>query len=1104
MNLSRPFISRPVATTLLAIGIALSGIFAFTKLPVAPLPQVDFPTISVQASLPGASPDTVATSVASPLERHLGSIADVTEMTSTSSVGSTRITMQFGLNRNIDGAARDVQAAINAARADLPASLRSNPTYHKVNPADAPIMILALTSKTLTAGQLYDSAATVLQQSLSQVDGVGEVDVSGSANPAVRVELEPQALFHYGIGLEDVRAALAAANANSPKGSIEFGPNRVQIYTNDQASKASQYRDLVIAYRNGSAVKLSDVAEVVDSVEDLRNLGLFNGKRSVLVILYRQPGANIIETVDRVTAMLPQLHASLPADVDISPTSDRSVTIRASLKDTEYTLMIAVALVVMVVFLFLRNWRATLIPSVAVPISIIGTFGAMYLLGFSIDNLSLMALTIATGFVVDDAIVVLENISRHIENGVPRMKAAFIGAREVGFTVMSISISLVAVFLPILLMGGIVGRLFREFALTLSLAIGVSLIVSLTLTPMMCSRLLREPREQKEEGRFGRWLERGFASMQRGYERTLGWALLHPRLILTILLATIGLNIWLYIIVPKGFFPQQDTGRLIGGIQADQSTSFQAMKGKFAEMMEIVSKNPAVDSVVGFTGGRQTNSGFMFVSLKSKGERKLSSDQVIQQLRAPLGDVAGARTFLQSVQDIRVGGRQSNAQYQFTLLADSTPDLYLWGPKLTEALQARHELTDVNSDQQQGGLEAMVTIDRASASRLGIKPAQIDNTLYDAFGQRQVSTIYNPLNQYHVVMEVAPKYWQSPDMLKQIYVSTSGGSASGAQTTNAPAGTVTKPTTTSSTSASAGGTAGTTASSAATIAADSARNQAINSIAASGKSSASSGAAVSTSKETMVPLSAIASFSPGNTPLSVNHQSQFVASTISFNLPPGVSLSTATQAIYETMAQIGMPATIHGSFQGTAQAFQQSMSDQPILILAALAAVYIVLGILYESYIHPLTILSTLPSAGVGALLALLLFKTEFSIIALIGVILLIGIVKKNAIMMVDFAIEASRQGRSSRDAIHEACLLRFRPIMMTTFAAMLGAVPLAFGRGEGAELRAPLGIAIVGGLIVSQMLTLYTTPVVYLYMDRIRVRWESRKARRSGIAPSA
>jgi multidrug efflux pump len=1099
MNLSRPFIARPVATTLLAVGIALSGVFAFTKLPVAPLPQVDFPTISVQATLPGASPETVATSVASPLERHLGSIADVTEMTSQSSVGSTRITLQFGLNRDIDGAARDVQAAINAARADLPASLRSNPTYHKVNPADAPILILALTSNTLTAGQLYDSAATVLQQSLSQVDGIGEVDVSGSANPAVRVELEPQMLFHYGIGLEDVRAALAAANANSPKGSIEFGPNHVQLYTNDQASKASQYKDLIIAYRNGSAVHLSDVSEVVDSVEDLRNLGLYNGKRSVLVILYRQPGANIIDTVDRVKGMLPQLKASLPADVDVIPTVDRSTTIHASLKDTEHTLIIAVALVVMVVFLFLRNWRATLIPSVAVPISIIGTFGAMYLMGFSIDNLSLMALTIATGFVVDDAIVVLENISRHIEAGVPRMKAAFLGAREVGFTVVSISISLVAVFLPILLMGGIVGRLFREFALTLSLAITVSLLVSLTLTPMMCSRLLNEPHERKEEGRFARWLERGFQSMQSGYERTLGWSLRHPRLILLVLVATIGLNVWLYVIIPKGFFPQQDTGRLVGGIQADQSTSFQAMKGKFAEMMKIVGENPAVDGVVGFTGGRQTNSGFMYVQLKSKPGRHVSADQVIQQLRGPLSDVAGVRTFLQAVQDIRVGGRQSNAQYQFTLLADSTADLYTWGPKLTEALQARPELADVNSDQQQGGLESMVTIDRASAARLNIEPAQIDNTLYDAFGQRQVSTIYNPLNQYHVVMEVAPKYWQSPDMLNQIYISTSGGSASGAQTTNATAGTVTAPVAnTNSTSASSGGTAGTTASSAAAIASDSARNLAINSLAASGKSSASSGAAVSTSKETMIPLSAIASFGPGSTPLSVNHQSQFVASTISFNLPPGKSLSDATKAIYDTMAEIGMPGTIHGSFQGTAQAFQQSLSDMPLLILAALAAVYIVLGILYESYIHPLTILSTLPSAGVGALLALLLFQTEFSIIALIAVILLIGIVKKNAIMMIDFAIEASRQGLSSYDAIHQACLLRFRPIMMTTCAALLGALPLAFGNGDGAELRAPLGIAIVGGLIVSQMLTLYTTPVVYLYLDRIRVRWESR-ARRGG-----
>jgi multidrug efflux pump len=1021
-------------------------------------------------------------------------------MTSQSSVGSTRITLQFGLNRDIDGAARDVQAAINAARADLPASLRSNPTYHKVNPADAPILILALTSPTLSPGQLYDSAATVLQQSLSQVDGVGEVDVSGSANPAVRIELIPHALFHYGIGLEDVRAALASANANSPKGDIEFGPQRYQLYTNDQASKASQYRDLIVAYRNGAGVKLSDLGEVVDSVEDLRNIGLANGKHSVLVILYRQPGANIIETVDRVIEMLPQLKASLPADVEVIPTSDRSVTIRASLKDTEHTLMIAVALVVMVVFLFLRNWRATLIPSVAVPISIIGTFAAMYLMGFSLDNLSLMALTIATGFVVDDAIVVLENISRHIENGVPRMQAALLGAREVGFTVLSISVSLVAVFLPILLMGGIVGRLFREFALTLSLAIAVSLVVSLTLTPMMCSRLLEEPHEKAAEGRFAQWLERGFMRMQRGYEHTLDWALAHPLLILFTLLATIALNIALYVVVPKGFFPQQDTGRLVGGIVADQATSFQAMKVKFAEMMRIVQSNPAVDSVAGFSGGRATNSGFMFVSLKPKSERKLSADEVIAQLRGPLSNVAGARTFLQAVQDIRVGGRQSNAQYQFTLLADNTADLYKWGPKLTEALQSRPELADVNSDQQQGGLESMVTIDRASAARLNITPSQIDNTLYDAFGQRQVSTIYNPLNQYHVVMEVAPQYWQSPDMLDQIWVSTSGGTASGSQSTNATAGTVSGPAA-GTTSSSTGGTATTTATSAAAIAADSARNLAINSIAASGKSSASSGAAVSTAQETMIPLSAIASFGPGTTPLSVNHQSQFVASTISFNLPPGKSLSDATAAIYDTMGEIGMPATIHGSFQGTAQAFQQSLDNQPILILAALAAVYIVLGILYESYIHPLTILSTLPSAGVGALLALLLFQTEFSIIALIGVILLIGIVKKNAIMMVDFAIEASRQGLNSRDAIHQACLLRFRPIMMTTCAALLGALPLAFGTGEGAELRAPLGISIVGGLIVSQMLTLYTTPVVYLYMDRLRVWWESR---RGGTARAA
>jgi multidrug efflux pump len=1088
MNLSRPFISRPVATTLLAIGVALAGIFAFAKLPVAPLPQVDFPTISVQAQLPGASPETVATSVASPLERHLGQIADVTEMTSMSGVGQTRITLQFGLNRDIDGAARDVQAAINAARADLPTSLRSNPTYHKVNPADAPILILSLTSKTVPPGGLYDAASTVLQQALSQVEGIGEVDVSGSANPAVRVELEPQALFHYGIGLEDVRAALAAANANSPKGSIDFGENRVQLYTNDQARSAAQYKDLVIAYRNGAAVKLSDVAQVQDSVEDLRNLGLMNGQRSVLVILYRQPGANIVSTIDRVLAMLPQLQASVPAAIDINAVADRSTTIRASLKDTERTLIVAVLLVITVVFLFLRNWRATLIPSVAVPISIIGTFAAMYLLHYSIDNLSLMALIVATGFVVDDAIVVLENISRHIEEGVPRMRAAYLGAREVGFTVTSISISLVAVFLPILLMGGIVGRLFREFAVTLSLAIAVSLAVSLTVTPMMCSRLLADAEHRPKDGPIARRLERAFARLQGGYARTLGWALSHPLLILTTLVATIALNAYLYVVVPKGFFPQQDTGRLVGGIQADQSTSFQAMKIKFSEMMAIVQRNPNVQNVIGFTGGRQTNSGFMFVTLKPKTVRRASADQVIAQLRRPLGHVAGAQTFLQAVQDIRVGGRQSNAQYQYTLLGDSSAEVYKWAPLLTEALKHRPELADVNSDQQQGGLESFVTINRQSAARLKITPSQIDNTLYDAFGQRQVSTIYNPLNQYHVVMEVAPRYWQDPAMLNQVYISTSGGSASGSQSTNAVAGTFSAPT--------SGTNAANANASAAAIAADAARNLANNSIAASGKSSASTGAAVSTSKETMIPLSAIASFGPGSTPIAVNHQGPFVASTISFNLPPGKSLSDATRAIDETAAAIGMPSTVHGSFSGTAQAFQQSTHDMPLLILAALAAVYIVLGMLYESYIHPVTILSTLPSAGVGALLALLLFHSEFSIIALIGVILLIGIVKKNAIMMVDFAIEASRQGMSSVEAIHRACVLRFRPIMMTTCAAMLGALPLAFGNGEGAELRSPLGISIVGGLLVSQVLTLYTTPVVYLYMDRLRLWSDARRGR--------
>jgi multidrug efflux pump len=1071
VNISAPFILRPVATTLLTIGIVLAGAFAYGKLPVSPLPQVDFPTISVRAQMAGASPDTMASSVAAPLERHLGQIADVSEMTSQSSVGTTRITLQFGLDRDINGAARDVEAAINAARADLPTSLRSNPTYNKVNPADAPILILALTSTTLTQGQLYDSAATVLEQRLSQLKGIGEVDVNGSALPAVRVELNPGALFKYGIGLEDVRAALASANANSPKGSVEDGDQHFQIYTNDQASHAAQYRPLVIAYRNGAAVRLSDLGEVDDSVEDLRNAGLANGKPSVLVILYRQPGANIIETVDAVKAQLPFLEASLPGDVNVTLASDRSTTIRASLADTQRTLLISVALVIMVVFLFLRDWRATLIPTVAVPASIIGTFGGMYLLGYSLDNLSLMALTIATGFVVDDAIVVLENIARHLEAGMSRMEAALLGAREVGFTVLSISLSLVAVFLPILLMGGIVGRLFREFAVTLSLAVLVSMVVSLTATPMMCARLLRTAPDGPR-GRLYRASEVVFEGMLGAYARSLGWALRHMRLVMLVLIATVGLNVFLFVIIPKGFFPQQDTGRVIGGIVADQSISFQLMKQKLAQFMGIVQQDPAVDSVVGFTGGRQTNSGFTFIALKPLAERHISADQVIGRLRGKLAVVPGGRLFLQAVQDIRVGGRQSNAQYQFTLQADSSADLYEWAPKLTTALQARKELTDVNSDQQQKGLQTNLIIDRPTAARLGLTPSAIDNTLYDAFGQRDVSTIYNPLNQYHVVMELAPRFWQSPETLKQIWVSTSGANARGTQSTNAPAGTVTS---------------AATSSTAAAIATDSARNQAINSIAASGHSSASSGASVSTSQETMIPLAAFAHYEPGSTPLSVNHQGEFVASTLSFNLPPGGSLGEATAAIYQTIAAIGMPASIHGVFAGTAATFQQSLDSEPLLIAAALAAVYIVLGVLYESTIHPLTIISTLPSAGIGAVLALLAFHTEFSIIALIGVILLIGIVKKNAIMMIDFALQAERAGLSPHDAITQACLLRFRPIMMTTCAALLGALPLALGTGEGAELRHPLGISIVGGLIVSQLLTLYTTPVVYLYLDRLR-----------------
>jgi multidrug efflux pump len=1089
MNLSAPFVARPVATTLLTVGLALLGAIAFPSLPVAPLPQVDFPTILVQAQMPGASPETMATSVAAPLERHLGQIAAVSEITSENNLGTTRITLQFNLDRDINGAARDVQAAINAARADLPTSLRSNPTYRKFNPADFPIMILAVTSSTLTQDKLYDSAATVLQQGLSQVKGIGNVDLGGSALPAVRVELIPSALFKYGIGLEDVRAALASANAHSPKGALQDATRRYQIEANDQAVLADDYRSLVVAYRNGAAVHLTDVADVVNSVEDLRNLGLADGKPAVLVILYREPGANIINTVERVQQVLPELRASLPGDVDVTPIIDRTTTIRASLAETEKTLLFAVFLVVIVVFVFLRNARATMIPAVAVPISILGTLGPMYLLGYSLDNLSFMALIVATGFVVDDAIVVLENIARHMEAGMTRMAASIEGAREVGFTVLSISLSLIAVFLPILLMGGLVGRIFREFAMTLSIAILISLVVSLSATPMMCSRLLA--RHQQAPGRLFRASEYAFERILAAYERTLGWALGHPRLVMLALLAAIALNIALYIVIPKGLFPQVDTGRLSGIIQGDQSISFQLMRTKLTQIVDILRDDPAIAHLAAFTGGRRTNGGFVFVSLKPLAERKISADQVIARLRPKLAQVPGARLFLQPVQDVRAGGRQSNALYQFTLLSTDAQQLYTWAPKLLNALQQSGELPDINSDQQQNGLAANLVIDRDSAARLGLTAAAIDNTLYDAFGQRQVSTIYRATNQYHVVMEVAPQYWQDPQSLKGIFVSTAPVSASGTQTTNAPAGAVMR---TSS------------AASAATIAADAARNHAINALANTGHGAASSGSPVSTSVEPMVPLSAFTHFEPGAAALAVNHQGAYVATTISFNLRPGQALSDAAAIINATMARIGMPASIRGAFSGTAATFVQSLRDEPILIAAALAAVYIVLGILYESYIHPITILSTLPSAGVGAVLALRVCNLEFTVIALIGVILLIGIVKKNAILMIDFALQAERGGMSAQEAIRAACLLRFRPILMTTLAAAVGVLPLAISFGEGAELRQPLGISIVGGLLASQLLTLYTTPVVYIYLDRLSAWFARRRpsALAAGTPPHA
>ena len=1069
MNLSRPFIERPVATTLLTLGVVLAGAAAFVHLPVAPLPQVDFPTISVNAGLPGASPETMAATVAAPLERSLGRIAAVTEMTSSSSLGSTHITLQFDLSRDIDGAARDVQAALNAARALLPTGLPSNPTYRKVNPADAPIMILGLTSKALTRGQMYDAASTILAQKLLQVNGIGDVTVGGSSLPAVRVELNLPSMNGYGINPEGVRAAIAATNANRPKGALESGAQRWQILANDQSMEAKDYLPLIVGYHNGAAVRLGDIAQVSDSVQDLRNDGLANGDPAVMLILFRQPGANIIATVDRVRALLPHLRATIPASISLNVYMDRTPTIRASLHDVERALAISVALVVLSVFMFLRSARAAMVPLVAVPVSLIGTFGVMYLAGFTLDNLSLMALTIATGFVVDDAVVVLENVSRHMEAGVPRLQAALQGAREVGFTVLSMSLSLIAVFIPILLMGGVVGRLFREFAITLSAAILVSLLVSLTTTPMMCARVTEEHDAARKRGRLYQFSERAFNALQDGYRRSLDWALANGPTVMLILAMTVALNIYLYIRVPKGFFPQQDTGLMGGQIQADQAISFQAMREKLRYFVDVVLHDPAVSTVVGFTGGGKRNGANMFISLKPRAQRQMTADAVIARLRGKLGHEPGANLYLQPWQDIRVGGRSSGAQYQYTLQADTITDLRAWEPRVRLMMSALPELADVNTDAQDKGLQTSLVIDHDAVARLGLNQAEIDGTLNDLFGQRQVSTIYHPLNQYHVVMEAAPEYWQSPDTLRTVYVTSTAA------------------TSTAATGTAATGTAGSGAAKAATT------------------GPATSSAAGTGTSGQRVPLSDFSHYEATSTPLAVNHQGLSAASTVSFNLPPGVSLSQATQAIKDGFARLGAPITVRGSFQGTAKAFQDALGNQPLLILSALVAVYLVLGILYESLVHPLTILSTLPSAGVGALLALLATGQDFTIIALIGVILLIGIVKKNAIMMIDFALQIERERQcSAREAIYQACLLRLRPILMTTMAAMFGALPLAIGNGDGAELRRPLGIAVVGGLFLSQLLTLYTTPVMYLYLDRFRLWAKARLQRFSNPLESA
>ena len=1053
MNLSGPFVRRPVATVLLTLGLALSGIGAFFVLPVSPLPQVDFPVITVSAAIPGASPDTMASSVATPLERRLGVISGVNEMTSSSSNGQTRINLQFDLNRKIDAAAREVQGAINASRADLPSALRSNPTYRKANPAAAPIMILALTSKTRTPGQIYDDVSSLLQQKIAQVPGVGEVELGGGSLPAVRVELNPFALNRYGVSTEDVRAALQASNANRPKGAIEDNSDgkqqRLQIYATSSSATggrlAADYQGMVVAWRDGAAVRLLDVAEVRDGTENTNTLGLFNGDAAVIVLIRRQPDANVIATVDGIRALLPELQAQLPADVKLSVASDSTQSIRASLREVEITLLISIALVVLVVSAFLRSARATLIPAVATVVSLLGTFSVMYLLGFSLNNLSLMALTVATGFVVDDAIVVLENTSRHIEAGMDRFKAALLGAREVGFTVLSISLSLVAVFIPLLFMGGQMGRLFREFAVTLSVAVMISLVISLTTTPMMCAWLLK-PHSQLKPGRIARWFDGGFKRVLLAYEVSLDWALHMRWLVMLVLVAVIGMNVYLFIKIPKGFFPQQDTGQINGGLRADQSISYQALQGKLKELVDIIRADPAVDTVVGFTGGGRAGGGFMFINLKPLAQRPdgVGGQAVIARLRPQLARVTGISLFLGTVQDLRGGGRSSNSTYQYTLKSDNVSDLRKWATRLADQMKNQNALTDVDTDQQENGVETMVTVDRDTASRLGITSRDVDNALYNGFGQRQIATIYGDINQYKVIMEIAPRYRQSPESLKDIYVPARAAGV------------------------------GTTVS---TLVNPALRDQ-------------STGQALSATGSIMVPLSAIAKFSENAKASSVNHQDGELATTVSYNLADSFTLQQGQDAVKQAEAEIGLPNNVRGSFEGTARTAQESQGQQPLLILAALVVIYIVLGILYESLIHPITVLSTLPSAGVGAVLALMIFELDFSIIALIGVFLLIGIVKKNAILIIDFAIDAERsRGLTAIEAVREACLLRFRPILMTTLAAILGALPLAIGFGEGAELRRPLGIAIIGGLVASQLLTLLTTPVVYVLLDKLRRR---------------